>query len=88
MKSKLSNDDLKNIFIENTFNGVSQSNLAKNYGVAQGTLNFNLKMYMLEAYTDSLKRYNVPLEERAKSYGLTEEQYSALIFRAKSRLMV
>ena len=87
MRAKLTNDDLKEIFKENTYNNVSQSTLAQRYNVSQGTINRNLKYFMLNALAFDNAHQHLSLEERANKFGINKDQYRDMVFRGKSKVM-
>ena len=87
MKRKLTDDNLRQMFIDTTYNNVTQASLANQYGVSQATVTHNLKYYMLGAYVFDASNPNLSKEEKAKKFGLTNDQYRDLVFRGKSKLM-
>ena len=87
MKRKLTDDIIRQAAIDVTYNGVTQKELAKKYNVTQPCMSENLKYYMLRLYSFDINNPNMSLEDKAIYFNLTPEQYSNLVFTARSRLM-
>ena len=86
MKRKLTDDIVRQAAIDVTYNGMTQKELAKRYNVTQPCMSENLKYYMLSLYSFDIKNPNMPVELKALTFNLTPEQYSNLVFTARSRL--
>lgn len=87
MKGKLKPEEIKQIFIENTYNNVSQAELAKRYGVSQGNVSLSLKYYALDALKFDVNSPDLSDEDKSKKLGLTKDQYAMLVFKGRSKLM-
>lgn len=86
--SKMTNEDLKNIFIDTTYNNKTQVEIAKEYGVDNSTLNRELRSYMLGALNYDRLHQDLSVDERAKEYDLSKSEYNHLLFRGRSKLLL
>jgi len=86
MKRKMTDDLLRQIFIDITYNSMTQAEAARVHGISQPLLCKHLKYYMLRAYSFDVSNPNMSVEQKADWFGLTPEQYAVLVLHAKVKL--
>lgn len=87
MKRKLTEEIMRQVAIDVTYNKLTQAELARKYNVTQPCMSENLKYYMLRLYSFDTNNPKMPIELKALSFDLTPEQYRDFVFTARSRLM-
>jgi len=76
-RKKLNNEQLSEIFIRWKIKRESQSEIAKDFNVAQPTIANRLKYFSMEAYVDSLRIKDI--EVLLKMYHMKQEEFLKLV---------